>query len=259
MEQPRILAPIDFWQQTYGIFPLQEAPANDPVIRWLAEHIPAGQGDCIEIGCYPGHFQPFFGNLGYRLHGIDVIPRVMEMPAWLRDRGLAVGDFWQQNFFAFKPQRQFEIVCSFGFIEHFSAWEDVIARHLDLVAPGGWLVIMSPNFSGALQKHFHRLLDTDNFRRHYLPAMEPQHWRALAEKQGFLTVFCGYFGRFDMWAAYQRRSFPAKLMVHGIIDILVPLLRRLPWPEGRKLYAPCCGLIAKKKEGKRTNNIPGKQ
>jgi 2-polyprenyl-3-methyl-5-hydroxy-6-metoxy-1,4-benzoquinol methylase len=247
MEQSRVLAPIDFWQQNYGDSPLLEAKADHPVIRWLAEHIPAGHGDCIEIGCFQGHFLPFFGHLGYRLHGLDVVSRVLDMPAWLHERGLAVGDFWQQDFFSFKPQRQYEIVCSFGFIEHFTAWEDVVARHIDLVAPGGLLVIMSPNFTGILQKYFHRFLDKENFLRHYLPAMDPHRWCKIAERQGFSPVFCGYFGRFDMWAAFQKRSLPAKLMVHGIVDILVPLLRRLPWPEGRKSYAPCCGMIAQKK------------
>jgi SAM-dependent methyltransferase len=229
MEQSRVLASIDFWQQNYGNSPLLEANADHPVIRWLAEHI-----------------LPFFGHLGYRLHGLDVIPRVLEMPAWLHERGLAVGDFWQQDFFSGKPQRQYEIVCSFGFIEHFSNWEDGVARHLEWVAPGGLLIITSPNFNGVLQKYFHRLFDKINFQRHYLPAMDPFKWRTIVEKMGFSVEFCGYFGRFDMWAAYQKRSFPAKLLVHGIVDVLVPLLRRLPWPAGRKLYSPYCGMIAKK-------------
>jgi 2-polyprenyl-3-methyl-5-hydroxy-6-metoxy-1,4-benzoquinol methylase len=247
MEQPSALAPIDFWQQNYGNAPLLEAAADHPVIRWLADHVSPGSGDCIEIGCFPGHFLPFFGHLGYRLHGIDVIGRVLDIPAWLLERGLASGDFLQEDFFTFKPQQQYDIVCSFGFIEHFTAWEDVVARQIALVAPGGLLIIMSPNFTGAIQKYFHRLLDKENFCRHYLPAMDPHQWRKLSEKQGLTTVFCGYFGCFDMWAAYQKRGLPAKLIVHGITDILVPLLRRWPWPEGRKLYAPCCGLIAKKK------------
>jgi len=253
MEQSRVLASIDFWQKNYGNSPLMEAKADHPVIRWLIDHVAPGSGDCIEIGCFQGHFLPFFGHLGYRLHGIDVIPQVLEMPAWLHERGLAVGDFWQQDFFSGKPQRQYEIVCSFGFIEHFSDWEDVVARHLEWVAPGGLLVIMTPNFAGSWQRHFHRLFDKENFLRHYLPAMDPFKWREIIEKTGFSIKFCGYFGRFDFGAAFQQRSFAAKLMVHGMVDILVPLLRRLPWPEGRKLYAPCCGLIAQK-QGKEQNH-----
>jgi SAM-dependent methyltransferase len=252
MDRSRALATVDFWQQNYGDSPLREAKADHPIIRWLGDHIQPGSGDCIEIGCYQGHFLPFFGRLGYRLHGVDVIARVREMPGWLRERGLAAGDFWQQDFFFFKPPRQYDIVCSFGFIEHFTAWEDVVARHLEWVAPGGSLVIMSPNFAGAWQRHFHRLFDRENFLRHHLPAMDPGRWREIAEKAGFSTKFCGYFGRFDFTAAYQRRSFAAKLMVHGIVDIAAPLLRRLPWPEGRKLFAPCCGLIAQKKGRNKT-------
>jgi hypothetical protein len=148
------------------------------------------------------------------------------------------------------------IVCSFGFIEHFIEWEVVVTRHLELVAPEGLLIIMSPNFAGAWQKHFHRLFDKQNFLRYYLPAMEPFKWRAIAEKAGFTTNFCGYFGRFDFGAAYQQHSFFAKLMVHGMVDILVPLLRRLPWPEGQQLYTPCCVFIAQKK-GKELNHRGG--
>jgi SAM-dependent methyltransferase len=248
METIHSLAPGNFWQQQHGHSPLEEAGADHPVIRWLSDHIPLGKGDCIEIGCFQGHFLPFFGRLGYRLHGIDVIPRVHEMPAWLKAHGFVVGDFWQQDFFSFQPPRKYDIVCSFGFFEHFIEWETVVARHLEWVAPEGLLVIMCPNFAGAWQKHFHRLFDKQNLLHHHLPAMDPCQWRALVEKAGLTTLFCGHFGRFDFRVAYQQRSFFAKLMVHGMVDIFVPLLRRLPWPEGKKLYAPCCGLIAKKGE-----------
>ena len=203
----------------------------------------------MEIGCFPGHFLPFLGRLGYRLNGIDVVAGVLDLPSWLRERGLAVGDFWQRDFFSFTPRKQYDLVCSFGFIEHFTAWEDVLIRQMNWVAPGGVLVIMSPNFSGIWQKYFHRLLDKENFLRHYLPAMDPKKWSAVAEGKGFSTLFCGYFGRFDMWAASQKRSFPAKLMVHGIVDILVPMVRVLPL-KARKPYAPCCGIIAKKRGGR---------
>lgn len=246
MDLPGNLAPGDFWQKHYGDSHLQEAEAGHPVIRWLADHVPPAGGDCIEIGCFPGRFLPFFGRLGYRLNGIDVIKGVLDLPAWLRGRGLAAGDFCQQDFFTFKPQKRYEIVCSFGFIEHFMAWEDVLARQIDMVAPGGLLIVMCPNFAGTWQKYFHRLLDRENFRRHNLQAMDPQRWSVMAEKKRFSMIFSGYFGRFDMWAASQKRSLPAKLMVHGILDILVPMLRPLPLPEGRKSYAPCCGMIAKK-------------
>ncbi len=246
MKQSGILASSDFWRQKYGNFPLEEAGAEHPVIHWLSKHISTGNGDCLEIGCFQGHYLPFFGRLGYRLNGIDIIPRVLEIPGWLHKLGFTCGEFRQQDFFSFIPPRQYELVCSFGFIEHFTAWEDIFVRHLDMVAPGGTVIIMCPNFSGFWQKHFHRLLDDENYRRHYLPAMDPQKWRAITERMGFSIIFCGYFGRFYMWAASQKRSLPVKLMVHGVIDILVPLLRRLPWPEGRKSYAPCCGIIAKK-------------
>lgn len=246
MAEPASLAPIDFWQQRYGDSPLVEARADHPVIVWLKEHIPPGSGDCLEIGCYQGHFLPFFGRLGYRLHGIDVIQRVEAMPAWLREHGLAVGDFRQQDFFSFDPRRKYQIVCSFGFIEHFSDWQAVVARQFEWVAPGGWLIIMSPNFAGIVQKCFHRFLDNENFQRHHVPAMDPFQWREIVEARKAAIKSCGYFGRFDIWVAHQKRSFPAKLMVHGIIDILVPLLRLLPWPAGKKSYSPYCGMIAKK-------------
>lgn len=246
MKQSGILASSDFWRNKYGDLPLEEARADHPVIRWLSEHLATGSGDCLEIGCFQGHYLPFFGRLGYRLNGIDIIPRVLEIPGWLQQRGFSCGEFQQQDFFSFKPYRHYDVVCSFGFIEHFTSWEDIVARHLELVAPGGMAIIMSPNFAGCAQKYFHCLLDKENFLRHYLPAMDPQKWRIIAEKKGFSTIFCGYFGRFDMWAASQKRNFLAKLMVHGILDILVPILRHLPWPEGRKSYAPCCGMIVKK-------------
>jgi 2-polyprenyl-3-methyl-5-hydroxy-6-metoxy-1,4-benzoquinol methylase len=39
-------------------------------------------------------------------------------------------------------------VISFGFIEHFDNPENVIQKHLDLLKPGGILIVGVPNFTG---------------------------------------------------------------------------------------------------------------
>lgn len=238
------LAESAFWDRLYDNLPLEIAGRHKPVRQWIEQWVPVGQGTCLEIGCYPGRYLAVFGELGYRLSGIDLSSRVKDvLPEWLSSQGYLLGDFHQEDFFKFCEctVESFDVVCSFGFIEHFSDWCEVLDLHANLVKEGGLLVVSVPNFRGKIQRCLHEFFDSENLLRHNLQAMVPQDWAVFLTTKGFEVQFCGCFGRFDFWID-SKPSLWRRIGWRGV-KALLPLLRMLPVSDH---YAPHCGIIARK-------------
>jgi SAM-dependent methyltransferase len=253
MEQksPNInLASQEYWDEAYGKLDFQVAPRDHVVREWFETFIPGGDGRCLEIGCFPGQFLACLGELGYQLNGLDLIPAVeTALPQWLKSRGYRVGRFYMEDFLNFDPGDTFDIVSSFGFLEHFTHWEDVLLRHIRLVKEGGYLIVSAPNFRGGFQRFFQSVFNRESYKRHNINAMDPEAWAEIIRKQGFEILFSGYYGSIYYWANEQKRNILAKLSVHFFIDILLPVLTFLPLPKHRKFYSPICGVIARRVEG----------
>jgi SAM-dependent methyltransferase len=174
--------------------------ADDNIRVFVKKHIPPSAGDCIEIGCSPGGFLTLFGELGYTLHGIDFDPRIQtELPAWLDTKNFKHGQFIVDNFTTYAFSRDYDVVYSLGFIEHFTNWIDIVIRHAEIVKPNGWLLIGAPNYAGIVQRVLHKLLEEDNYKTHVTASMNPAMWKQILEYAGFEVTYAGTVGCFDLW------------------------------------------------------------
>lgn len=207
-------------------------------------YLPRG-GDCFEIGCYPGNFLIWLGRrFGYTVHGIDATPAVEnQMPRRLLQHGVSVGEFVRGDFLAMKPERTYDVVCSFGFIEHFRETEDVIARHVRLVSPGGMLVMSCPNFRYG-QHLLHRLLDAENLKRHVLPAMDLGRWQRALMSSGMSIVHRGYYGTFDFWTEAPEEHRRRRGLARAVRRIAQGISRRVDFPN--PILSPHMIMIAQK-------------
>ncbi|MBS1942221.1 MAG: class I SAM-dependent methyltransferase [Bacteroidetes bacterium] len=234
-----------YWDASYANMRPCIAPVGDVVRQWLEREVPHATGGqhALEIGCYPGRYLAVLGTLGYVVHGIDLTPGVVQMKPALGAMGLHTGDFIHADFLHYVPQRKYDLVSSFGFIEHFHDWKGMVERHADLVAPGGLLVLETPNFRGWVQQLFHRALDATNLRRHHLGAMRPTEWARMLHLAGFQVISHGYLGSFSFWSDSPAPN----LMQRALRRVLCALV---PWLErkgtGREALAPYCILIARK-------------
>jgi 2-polyprenyl-3-methyl-5-hydroxy-6-metoxy-1,4-benzoquinol methylase len=235
----------EYWDQGYAALALDRVDAQDPIRIWIETHFKGTSGSCFEVGCFPGRYLGVFGELGYEVNGIDLTPRVSDdFPQYLEGRGFKVGQFTQGDFLKTEPNAQFDVVCSFGFIEHYSNWDEVIKKHFEWLKPGGHLVLETPNFKGAFQYLLHRLVDQKNLRRHNTASMVPLQWAQLTRDAGFEVIQAGYLGTFLFWEDQQDRNIFQKIALKGIRVLAKILPRALP--EGLPAFAPFCALIARK-------------
>lgn len=156
-------------------------------------------GSCFEIGCYPGDFLIYLGKtFNYVVSGIDATPFVRSLNEKIVDNGVDIGEIIHGDFFQMSQQTQYDVVCSFGFIEHFEDTEDLIARHVRFVKPGGTLIISSPNFRG-MQHLLHRALDKENLDKHNLLAMDLNRWTKALQRNNMIVEFRGHYMTADFW------------------------------------------------------------
>lgn len=232
------------WDRGYEGLKLQIAPPADPIRGWIEKQVPRGQGRCLELGCFPGRYLAVLGELGYEVNGVDRTPRITpELREWMRAQGYRVGEFSCDDVFTHPYSGSFDVVCSFGLIEHFSHWRELLEIHARLVADDGLLVVSTPNFRGTYQRILHQWLDPANLAEHNLEAMQPKLWAETVRALGFEIQMCGYIGPYDFWVGLQSRPMWQKLVLK-CLRRLEPIGRCLPDNVG--MYAPYCGLVARR-------------
>jgi len=210
---------------------------NKIVKDWINKYLPKNNLSCFEIGCFPGNYLAIFGDLGYILNGIDIYNEVNSLSATLNALGYKVGGFFCDNFINFSSDIKFDVVCSFGFLEHFENWEYLIIKHCELLKSKGYLVIEVPNYSGLMQRIFRIIKDYNNYKLHNIKSMNPFKWASILKEQGFEIIYCGYFGPVYFQDIKDRSDSKIKAF-------LFKGLTKLPW--NKEVYSPFCGLIARK-------------
>lgn len=220
---------------------------NHDIYKLIRNYIPSNkEGHCLEIGSFPGPFLAAFGDLGYTLSGIDFHPgNEKELPEWLQRQGYKTGKFSSTDFFSVVPEPIYDVVCSFGFIEHFTNYQSVIADHAAFLKPGGLLLITTPNFAGGIQYWLHKNFDAKNLSHHNIESMQPMAWRNQLEQKHFEVIFSGYTGNFWFWRGSEKFK-PFKTAILWSIERIIPRLRKILKFESRS-FSAYCAIVAKKK------------
>jgi L-malate glycosyltransferase len=237
----------EYWTQGYKNTVFQKTSKGDQIRQLIEKFVKKGNGSAVEIGCFPGRYLAVFGDLGYELHGVDLIPETSTLlKSWLEEQKYKVGDLEVKDFSLLNPsEKKYDVVSSFGFIEHFENYEEIIQTHCDLVEESGHLVITAPNYLGHTQNFLHRKLDLVNLNRHNVNSMIPENWANIARDNDFEILYAGYFGYFYFWAENDDQNAFQKLFIQMIRKTL-PVSSRI-LPNNTKSFSPFCGLIAKRK------------
>ncbi len=118
---------------------------------------------------------------------------------------------------------RFDIVCSFGFIEHFIDLNVVIQKHVELLKDNGLLLLGVPNFSG-ISHWVLKKTSPGIFSTHNIQAMDIDNWRIIEENYGLKPLFKGYIGGFDL--RHCRRC-ANRTLLNRLIRLFFKLFTRL--------------------------------
>jgi 2-polyprenyl-3-methyl-5-hydroxy-6-metoxy-1,4-benzoquinol methylase len=178
----------------------------DEYLLWdviFPRHLPELRGTkVLEVGSAPGEFLVKFGRkyqctpygVEYSERGVALNKRVFSSSGFPPEN-VIYADFFSPEFQE-RHRGFFDVVISRGFIEHFTDVESVLQKHMNLLRPGGYLVMSIPNLQGvnyALVRLFHKeVIDIHN-----LKIMQKEAFARLFETTGVQRLFCDYYGTFS--------------------------------------------------------------
>lgn len=148
----------------------------------------AGPRSVLEVGTGSGFFLDFFTERypDAKATGIEYDERLLEVTRARAPRATCM----QGNAETFDLQPQvFDVVASFQVIEHLFEPERLVAQARRHLAPGGLLIITTPNLGGLgarlMKSRWH------GYRDDHVSLKNVEQWIALIEGQGFRAVYAG--------------------------------------------------------------------
>jgi len=149
----------------------------------------------IEIGCAPGKFLIHFAkNYNYEVNGIDYTEKGYLLTKKNLQLSGIEGNIIKEDIFKYKITKKFDVVISFGFIEHFyENVNELLLIHDKLLKKGGKLFITFPNFR-YLNRFFSYLFRRDMLKMHNLEIMNKKFFKSFSSQYGYKILYLDYFG-----------------------------------------------------------------
>ena len=165
----------------------------------------------VEIGSAPGEFLVRFSKrydcipygIEYSEIGVEVNRATFESHGFDPNNVLHV-DFFDDGFRQ-RYREHFDIVFSKGFIEHFTDLTPLIDRHMDLLKPGGYLVVEVPNLRG-VNYPLARFFDKGAIPRHNINIMRKDVFTKLFDRRDLQRAACGFYGAFSFYLFTSDQS-----------------------------------------------------
>lgn len=131
--------------------------------------------DIIELGCAPGLMLKTLYRLRpcHRFFGIDYSQKALDLThEYLSqnhiEAGLIYGDIR-----IYRPEKTYDLVCSFGLIEHFDDPVEIVRAHKKFVAKDGRIVVTVPNLANRYVKRALEKFRPIDLQTHNLKIMDP--------------------------------------------------------------------------------------
>lgn len=202
----------------------------------------------LEIGGAPGQYAAYVCNaLGHAVTVLDNSPLGCAKARENFDLLGIRGDVIEGDLFQPPELPPFDAVFSLGLIEHFRDVTGVVRAHLDLLKPGGLLLLGAPNLVG-INRFLLRRLSPSFLSAHRPEATHPSTWDAFEDELRLERLFREYLGGFDpavFWRCESRRL--SDRVLHQALRYLgrgldQPGLRLLREPNGRYWSAYLMGV-----------------
>ena len=137
------------WEKWHKKDKIEKIPKNYFLMELLRKHLPK-KGSCIELGCSPGRMMSAMAkNFNYRFSGID-ITALDTTKKNLEHNNIRNVKLIKGNITSYRPNQKYDIVCSFGLIEHFKNSKEAFKHFDKFCRKGGYMVIGLPNFIASI-------------------------------------------------------------------------------------------------------------
>jgi SAM-dependent methyltransferase len=201
-----------------------------------------------EIGCGDGKLvKKLSDKFGYEPFGIEY-----SKPAADKARKFGINvilaDIFDKNLLT-KYKNFFDIVYSYGFIEHITPPEKAIDAHLSLLKPNGYFFIQIPRFKGFNYWKV-KFFRPDLLPLHNLEIMEEEKLRVICNRPDVEELFCQNYGTFKLRVPMDKKNLKYYLLkcLYLLEYLSGPLLRVLFGKRGfeTKLFSPAVIFIGRK-------------
>lgn len=180
------------------------------LLALLEQHVKPGSR-VLEVGCAPGKFLLWCALAKQASAcGVEYAENSHRMTAQLFADARAPADIRKEDFMqtSFEPG-SFDVVYSFGVIEHFTDPRPMIQKHFDMLNPGGISIITIPHF-GRLYGWLAQRMDRGNYDLHNTTIMSesgildlaPPESEARSYAYGRMSPWILPWGRFETLACY---------------------------------------------------------
>ncbi len=163
-------------------------------------------GRMLELGCGPGAFVGILAQAGFEAEGLELSPAVVELAR--RHFGVTVhcGPLEEQAL----PSEQYCGVSAFDVLEHLPDPVGTLERAVELLEPGGWLLLQTPGFRDPAGGYEEMVEKSDHFLEHlkpeeHLTLFSENSLRMLLARVGLEHVqFMPALYDYDMYAIASR-------------------------------------------------------
>lgn len=223
----KTVASQKYWEQHWNDTIYKKVAYNHPVAQWINNNILSCNGlECFEIGCYPGKFLALLGDKGYIVNGIDTFKEIDTMGLWLKSSSYKTKDLQKGDFLKYKSTKKYDLVCSFGFVEHFDNWQQVVTKHLNLTKSNGTCLIEVPNLGSPIYYFLYKILEPNVLKNHNLEAMSLNKMKQFVNTTNHKIIKAEYISKF--YFRFITKNGGKYKLIENIINFFGKLLNILP-------------------------------
>jgi cyclopropane fatty-acyl-phospholipid synthase-like methyltransferase len=233
-----------------GVDPLsQEAP------EWFGAIYPFLKefegGTFLELGCSPGLASAIIcREILFDPTGIDFSPSADLYLKNMKGVGYPNARLIRADIRQYVFRKKYEVVASFGLIEHFEESAAILAKHYSLVQANGLLIIVIPNFR-YLQKLYHFIFDYHDLIRHNTRLMNKDFFMDFSRRHDLKIEFLDHVGKITFWGV-DRTGSKTQVMIRRVLGRIVrefasKILARF-LPRSSPYYSPWIVFVARKQD-----------
>ena len=216
-----------YWKEKPDVIEIRKKRRQlflNEILSLFDKYLPVNENyHALEIGGAPGRYLMYFvKNFKYHAHSLDYSKIGNEQTEkYFATAGIPIKVYERDLFLDNTDLPKFDVVFSLGLIEHFENPELVVSKHVELLKPGGILLLGAPNFSG-IYHLFLKILAPSHDKTHNLKTMDIANWKNFETQLPITPIFKGYVGGFEplVMKKMENKKFLTRFL-HFVVQVLM--------------------------------------